>query len=1593
MNQINDAYYRLEHGDIPTAQFDALTIEQRQKTGMKAIEQSARADENFKKTKQARGRRKNLVEKAVKALQSKKTDFNETEFDGFAATEYPDLVPLVGKLEEIATNVKDLSKSKKAINIATQMQKILLTTLDVSGPATIQRTTKAGPEGPYQMAKSPELAAILREGLIGTGDKKKIQDVAWEFKRRSINKKKKAVVPDSQAVINATKVEAAFDRGGEVDVGIGQSTPFILSDFLGEIKHRTPQKMNAARKLAMRMVGLGFNMSPSTKTDAFKEFRNVVRRLAANLETDDITQTVRELSKRLYPSHILEDSTRNLLEKTAARMGYDADSILEQLVVEDVDMQANRVLMKQIKDTLPEVDGFEVEDAINDARDAMREAIAYSVNGLIVNPQARQRFLPLTMYGDMKADSVLSRGSPAAVYGNEVPAEFASEYASETIGRLTQASVDAVKDFTGSDDVKVFFVTGANVDPMFGNMPQITDRPTNTMANMRDKIIESAPTARKELVSELVDQSEAVRNGINGMRADGSSSDLGDHYLFDDVVGKEIERFGATDMTKANAVFLKDSKPAVFGHQMTFKSDVVKGITDAIKRTANSPEIIRQVDRAIEDNVGLFTGRQVFETLSNIAGSAEELRRVMRRNNYSTITVDGETVLVSPKNVRSVDSPELLHAKPLLGEKEIGSGLNSFIMSEARVATDGGEDAVKRAAHVLEQGGADPNFLKATMNMRRGKSLKTGEVEAVRTALTTDTQSGIIRRSGMNYVADFAEPADGSGGHYERIHGKMARILQPMTRALSALPDSKNPMGRWFDAGLKQMYDTTAEALSRRFGNSESNLFGFNPTRAEAQPKSHQRIVTALRNETAVNKLKPSEKKVFTMLRGYLDEVRSRLAQAGEDVGVIVDNYFPQVYRVDLINARRPEFESMLADFFIAEDVNRHGGNAMLKKREALEKAKKITKQIVDEDGGVNLPRSKVFNDGGGNEDFLKQRMLRLDQYPEFLDPTNQKKFLGGFLENDLMVVMSKYTENVERRLDISERFGPQGHALNDYMAIIRNRHDAVARLLSSDKILKSDYHVLSSGNEPDLTGAAVFKQTGNSALFKAPFATKKNADFFTDELVRKAASGANKDDMVRDIMDLMAPTPDSDEFSDQMRKNFRKRAEAIANALEDTRGFTKFPSEANAKHAENYIDLLMNKPNGSEAWRKASSALRMVNGVTLLSFTTLTSLGDLVLPLIRSGNFKAWTSALKNFASDPVSGSAYRDMIRNVGVAVENTVHQRMSNSYGIDANRFTTGFFTATGLTPWTDMMREIAGSTAFEHFKASARIAIENPNTRQGRLAKRALDEFGLQELYQKGAPHIDMIMRSGGTQAQHPMYEKVSTGMIKFANESIFTPNKNDLPQWATTPAGQLIFQLKSFPLKMLRLGRYSFSEALRKDDPNFAPALLYMTAGPAMGFTAANVKDVVQMRGGEDNREAEFRDRKLSKTVTPLEGMLNDNADKALGWYWDGFMTMGGLGILGELMYDTVNQADNGAYGQVRVAQTFAGPTSGLFFDALTVLGGGMSATGDVISGEGTNGKERAAVRAILSRLPVAGQMSGVREKGVDLLAGEKGARG
>ena len=120
--------------------------------------------------------------------------------------------------------------------------------------------------------------------------------------------------------------------------------------------------------------------------------------------------------------------------------------------------------------------------------------------------------------------------------------------------------------------------------------------------------------------------------------------------------------------------------------------------------------------------------------------------------------------------------------------------------------------------------------------------------------------------------------------------------------------------------------------------------------------------------------------------------------------------------------------------------------------------------------------------------------------------------------------------------------------------------------------------------------------------------------------------------------------------------------------------------------------------------------------------------------------------------------------------------------------------------------------------------------------------------------------------------------------------------------------------------------------------------------------------------------------------------LDDDEGRALalGWYRDGLMQMGGLGLIGSLMYDTASQLDNGAYGSNRIAELFLGPSLGILHDGVTVGGGLIAAADKALRGEGTNGKQRAAYREVIGRVPVVGQITGVRETLVDAFGGKAG---
>jgi hypothetical protein len=158
----------------------------------------------------------------------------------------------------------------------------------------------------------------------------------------------------------------------------------------------------------------------------------------------------------------------------------------------------------------------------------------------------------------------------------------------------------------------------------------------------------------------------------------------------------------------------------------------------------------------------------------------------------------------------------------------------------------------------------------------------------------------------------------------------------------------------------------------------------------------------------------------------------------------------------------------------------------------------------------------------------------------------------------------------------------------------------------------------------------------------------------------------------------------------------------------------------------------------------------------------------------------------------------------------------------------------------------------------------------------------------------------------------------------------------------------------------------------------------------MGAFATATKDVVQGRGGEDNREFAVRERNMSKNLPEsMEAALkeNEDLDSILGWYFDGMMALGGLGLVGETLYDITSQTDNGAYGIQRTSEAIFGPTMGLYHDALAVTQGARS----WIDGKEANGERRAAVREIVSRTPVLGGISWAREGITDYVAGERGA--
>ena len=185
--------------------------------------------------------------------------------------------------------------------------------------------------------------------------------------------------------------------------------------------------------------------------------------------------------------------------------------------------------------------------------------------------------------------------------------------------------------------------------------------------------------------------------------------------------------------------------------------------------------------------------------------------------------------------------------------------------------------------------------------------------------------------------------------------------------------------------------------------------------------------------------------------------------------------------------------------------------------------------------------------------------------------------------------------------------------------------------------------------------------------------------------------------------------------------------------------------------------------------------------------------MGDVVLPLIRSGNLGAFVKAQAKYMTDPT----YRQAAKNIGLSAENLMTTEWFRWPAKVHRSYKTALTSL--LTPWTNMQREIAGIHGFEAFKAE--IARARRFQQQGqmnsngyRTAVRFLERYGLTgdnattDFLADGAPILNDIRDTDVI--SNKAYATVCLDLPTKQS----TPNPNDIPIWAQTLFGSMFFQL-------------------------------------------------------------------------------------------------------------------------------------------------------------------------------------------------------
>lgn len=1200
----------------------------------------------------------------------------------------------------------------------------------------------------------------------------------------------------------------------------------------------------------------------------------------------------------------------------------------------------------------------DIDVADRELASSLLDRAGYAVNGLIASERLRPTMARLTYFNDLFS----KRGNPVSAEASPLTAMTLTDALAFNPTNLTPSKL--------------------GIDPSVMSRAGFTDLAIVSNGNIYQSAMDATPSFEELVRFSVGDEAKpaiAMAQHADRIKATLNSSDdpqVRESYRTTlDQLMLSLEESGVP-VPRFDVVAIKAKTPFKLSAILNTDKQVANlrmGIEDALEEGDIPAAFADRVAEVMNEmNVGMTTA-DFYDALGRdapgMATDSADPNIVLRALGYDSVQDKYGRIaqVLGEDQLRSVEdfmSPNLFSAPAIFDENaanSMGANITSAMLATA-------EDAKRFAAppaREIARAADDQGIRSWVQNFGRNRALKQAdELAPIRMRHKWfGTNAQRLRSGGFESVATWFE------NHFPAVQQDFARRLfgtkeapGPL-RAINALPDAPSKKRRWLAA-------TVGKTI---------------------KPDSHQRILKSLWDPNNARKfavLSDQERAALKTIRGSMNQVYKDLKTAGVMMGSRGENYFPQIWSQMAVRKDPAKAIDAFSQYFKIEAAKT---GQKVDDVSARNRAQDIVAKLAEVDNeSIWEPGYAAGNVAGAAENLDYSRRIELDKHPEALDA------LAPFLEQDLESYLVKYFDQSAHRLSLAKKFGHRNHAFGDYMTVTVKGRDGIAKLLSTRRT--QEHNTFAITNEDGLVDVSV------SETFPMPFEGREFEAIQAAQETMDIMANLGPNAARRHLMSLAVPDVTRGGKASTV---YERRVDAIVDALTDHKGEAKTITTNDANYMNNVMKLAARRPlmDSNTVGVGATKALKAFNSVTLLSYTLLASFGDAFLPAVRSGDMGSALKGWGKYMRDP----EYRDAMRSVGASIESILHSRLTYMTGTPANRLTSAFFNATGLTPWTDEMRSLATAVGFEALKTSQVKALRSykagiPIPQQSGEFKRnyrMLSRYGMQRF----ATDPTSISSKAVMES-----DQFRTGLMKFVDDAVFSPNPNDIPVWGQTPWGSVIFQLKSFPLMMQRMAKevllddvkLAINEARgrpvdmsgRSGTGNLKRGMYMLSLMPLVGYGINSVQDVVRARGGEENNQRRPADRTLSDVMKQfpffdedykqsfgiLENVVDrETLDAVAGQYVSGFAAAAGFGLFASMLSDTASQAENGAYGAQRLASTVFGPSMGTFISGVNV------AQGILDSNDASSYPERQAAREVFQRIPILGGQKGVRDAVVDSL--------